>query len=324
MENKKKQQKKKNKKVNNNVSKKDIVNQKQKDVEAIFKTSPSDDLKAKKRKKEHTELLEEIEKTVQINVDKIVSEQAKLHKEEKLNSIVDKEKYKGIIYIILGFLVISFLLMIYTINNTNVKVKSLEEAIEKRIIEVENVSPMTIFYGDSITDYYPIDQYFKNDTYLNKGISGITSNEALEKLETEVLNYHPKRLFLLIGTNDLNDDIKKDKTINNIENMIIRIKNNNPNTKIYIQSILPINNSENDKIDHDTVGDRTNDKIKELNKEIKKLCDKHEVTYIDSYSQMLDKDGLLKLDYTKEGLHLSDNGYQKLTNILNEYLKTGN
>lgn len=324
MENKKKQQKKKNKKVNNNVSKKDIVNQKQKDVEAIFKTSPSDDLKAKKRKKEHTELLEEIEKTVQINVNKIVSEQAKLHKEEKLNSIVDKEKYKGIIYIILGFLVISFLLMIYTINNTNVKVKSLEEAIEKRIIEVENVSPMTIFYGDSITDYYPIDQYFKNDTYLNKGISGITSNEALEKLETEVLNYHPKRLFLLIGTNDLNDDIKKDKTINNIENMIIRIKNNNPNTKIYIQSILPINNSENDKIDHDTVGDRTNDKIKELNKEIKKLCDKHEVTYIDSYSQMLDKDGLLKLDYTKEGLHLSDNGYQKLTNILNEYLKTGN
>lgn len=324
MDDKKKQTKKKNKKVNKENSQKEKINQKQKDVEAIFKTSPSTDIKDKKTKKENKELLQEIEKTVKINVDKIVSEQAKIKAEEKEKNIIEKEKYKGIIYITFGFIVICLLLMIYTINNTNVKVKSLEEAIEKRITKVENVSPMTIFYGDSITDYYALDRFFNNDSYLNKGISGITSSDALKELKENVLNYHPKRVLLLIGTNDLNADIKNDKTISNIEEMIIRIQNNNEKTKIFVELILPINNSDNDKIDHEVVGKRTNKKIKAINKQIENICNKYKVTYIDTYSKMTDKDGLLNLDYTKEGLHLNDDGYQKLTSILNEYLKTDN
>ena len=39
------------------------------------------------------------------------------------------------------------------------------------------------------------------------------------------------------------------------------------------------------------------------------------------YDELLDEDGLLKLEYTVDGLHISDVGYEKITDILMEYVK---
>ena len=68
------------------------------------------------------------------------------------------------------------------------------------------------------------------------------------------------------------------------------------------------------------IGIRSNDRIKEINDKLKILASKLNVTYIDLYSDLIDKNGNLKLEYTKEGLHISDKGYKKITNILMKYI----
>ena len=53
---------------------------------------------------------------------------------------------------------------------------------------------------------------------------------------------------------------------------------------------------------------------------LKKYCESNNINYIDVYSELADEDGNLKLEYTKEGLHLSQEGYSVVSNILKKYI----
>ena len=57
-----------------------------------------------------------------------------------------------------------------------------------------------------------------------------------------------------------------------------------------------------------------------MNQQIQELCEEYQVTYINLYDKLIDKEGNLKLEYTKEGLHMSDEGYQVITKELKKYL----
>ena len=66
---------------------------------------------------------------------------------------------------------------------------------------------------------------------------------------------------------------------------------------------------------------RKNEKIISINKTLKKFADKTEnVTYINMYDKLIDEDGNMKLEYTREGLHLSDDGYKVVTKELSKYI----
>ena len=66
---------------------------------------------------------------------------------------------------------------------------------------------------------------------------------------------------------------------------------------------------------------RKNEKIININKELKAFADKTEnVTYINMYDKLIDEDGNMKLEYTREGLHLSDEGYKVVTKELSKYI----
>ena len=103
--------------------------------------------------------------------------------------------------------------------------------------------------------------------------------------------------------------------------MIKRIKKHRPKCKIYVQSIYPVNKTENKKIDADKVNKRENKDIKEVNKKIKKLCKQYDITYINVHKHLLDEEGNLALKYTKDGLHLNDLGYLKVTKVLTPYVE---
>ena len=60
-----------------------------------------------------------------------------------------------------------------------------------------------LFLGDSITDFYPLEEYYDNLPVVNSGISGNKTTDILNDMETRVYQYNPTKVFLLIGTNDL-------------------------------------------------------------------------------------------------------------------------
>ena len=135
-----------------------------------------------------------------------------------------------------------------------------------------------------------------------------------------VFKYYPKRLILLIGTNDLVYEKDVEYINKNIKKIVEQIKKKRPYTKIYIESLYPVNNTDDEKIDKDKVKDRKNEDIKKINNNLKEYCKKNKYTYINMYDELTDKDGNLKLDYTKEGLHMSDEGYKVVTKKLKKYI----
>lgn len=205
------------------------------------------------------------------------------------------------------------------VNSQNNKIKSTTIKKEiKKDYSKENI----VFLGDSITDWCPFEALYDKDIpIVNSGRAGYKTFSILEEMNDLVYKYNPTKVFILIGTNDLNTHSGKDQLINNIKKIIKGIKKNRPNCKIYVESIYPVNKTDKDKIDIDKVSERENDEIKKVNQKIKNVCKKQKVKYIDVYKYLVDEEGNLMLEYTKDGLHLSDLGYLKVTKVLTPYVE---
>lgn len=179
---------------------------------------------------------------------------------------------------------------------------------------------VTIFIGDSITKGADFKEAFNEQIVLNKGISGNTTIDVLNRLDKDIYQFNPYKVFLLIGINDIGKNFDNKDTIKNIKLIVNNIKRNCPHVKIYLQSIYPVNNTNDKKIQKRYFKYRNNKDVIEINKELKIFANSNNITYIDIYSHLLDEKNNLKLSYTKEGLHLNKDGYETVLKVLNSYV----
>jgi len=231
-------------------------------------------------------------------------------KEKKQNSITN---IFIIISIILCIIICLLVIPGYTFVGTEDK--------EKVIIEKAWLSENYVFLGDSITEFYDLKDHFKNEPVVNSGVSGYQTKDLLEKLDEMVYVYNPSKVFILIGTNDLAFSVKDTTIINNIKKIANEIKKNRPHTEIYIISIYPVNHSDDEKINHKQVDSRSNKLIREINSTLKEFSKEKKYNYIDLYSKLQDDDKELHFDYTDDGLHINDEGYEVITKEIKKYLK---
>ena len=168
-----------------------------------------------------------------------------------------------------------------------------------------------------------MDIYYKNLPVVNSGTSGFRTTDILEHLYDYVYIYNPTKVFLLIGTNDIAfTDITNEDLVKNIAKIISEIKKNRAHSQIYVESIYPVNrNTNNDIVDAEMVGNRKNERIQEINKEIKDLCKEKNIKYINMYDKLTDENGDLNLKYTVDGLHISDEGYKIITKVIMKYIE---
>ena len=68
-------------------------------------------------------------------------------------------------------------------------------------------NPRVVFFGDSITDFWRLNEYFPEKDYLNRGIAGQTTGEMLQRMQADVVALRPQAVLILAGTNDLARDI---------------------------------------------------------------------------------------------------------------------
>ena len=52
-----------------------------------------------------------------------------------------------------------------------------------------------LFLGDSITDFYDLDEYYKDLPVVNSGVSGNTTADILNDMKNRVYNYNPSKYF---------------------------------------------------------------------------------------------------------------------------------
>lgn len=176
-----------------------------------------------------------------------------------------------------------------------------------------------VFFGDSITSGYKIEEFYPKNNVINSGTSGDTTENLLERME-DVYKYNPSKVFILIGINDLNRGKSIDEILDNIQRIVNNIKTNRKYTNIYIESVYPINRNVFEDKDYSFNNDISNDTIKELNDRLSNFCKENSIQYVDVYNNLIDSEGNLKEDYTREGLHLTDLGYFKVTSSLVKYI----
>lgn len=172
-----------------------------------------------------------------------------------------------------------------------------------------------VFIGNSITDGAEWNELFPHKNVKNRGISGDVSQGVYERLDY-IVKGNPKKIFLMIGVNDIARGIETSVIVDNMRKIIEKIQGDSPKTKIYLQSLLPVNPDLNMFKGH-----MKPEIIKDINQQYKKLAEKHKITFIDLYSRFLEK-GTDKLAtrYTNDGLHLMGEGYFLWRDIIHTYL----
>ena len=174
-----------------------------------------------------------------------------------------------------------------------------------------------IFLGNSITNGGEWAELLRNPHAKNRGISGDTTQGVLDRLST-ITKGKPSKIFLLIGTNDLSRGKSVDEVAKNVAKIVERVKRESPKTKLYVQSVFPVNPKFNKFLGH---MNRQKD-IAALNAKRKAVAARHGVTYIDVYkSLVIPSTDVMNPEYTNDGLHLLGKGYQKWVDVLKPYLK---
>jgi len=176
----------------------------------------------------------------------------------------------------------------------------------------------TIFIGDSITDGGEWAAFFGSPNILNMGISGDVSKGVLARIDA-VIRIKPKQVFLMIGINDLSGGIAEDSIATNIGLIVEKLKRESPKTNIYVQSILPVNDSFGMFAGHTSKSRQ----IVATNTLLQKLCEEQKVEYIDLYHHFVEANSdRLNPIYTNDGLHLVGAGYQCWIKLLARYIES--
>ena len=96
-----------------------------------------------------------------------------------------------------------------------------------------------VMLGDSITEGGDWATLFPRTQVHNHGIGGDDTVGVLRRLDL-VTRAQPAKVFLMIGTNDLGKGtLTIDEIVANVEEIVTRIRIENPTSELYVQSVLP-------------------------------------------------------------------------------------
>jgi lysophospholipase L1-like esterase len=171
-----------------------------------------------------------------------------------------------------------------------------------------------IFLGDSITDFGRWSEMYQNINIKNRGIRADRADGVLKRLE-EIVSSLPDKIFIMIGINDLSRKKRISEIVSNYEKILNYIQKKSPQTEIFVQSVLPVNEEVPRRLGH-----AKNDDVIRLNLELKKMCSRYDVQFIDLFPLFANKKDKLKKEYTFDGLHPNGKGYLVWKSAIEKYV----
>src|SRR5579863_813854 len=174
------------------------------------------------------------------------------------------------------------------------------------------VTGRIIFLGNSITEIGPWAKLTGDTTVVNRGIGGDITYGVLKRLD-DVIARQPSKVFLLIGINDIGKDIPDTVIADNIRKIVATILQGSPTTKIYVQSLLPLNPDVKNFPQHYNKEDH----VLKVNAMLPAILAPLQCTFINIFPLLLDDKQRLDAQYTLDGLHVNQKGYA----IWVDYLK---
>lgn len=173
--------------------------------------------------------------------------------------------------------------------------------------------PHTVFMGNSITELWndADPDFFKNNDFLSRGISGQVSSQMLLRFREDVIDLHPQRVVILAGTNDIAQNqgyISLDRIFGNIQSMTELAAAHD--IEVVLCSVLPASQFPWRKELTPA------DDIVALNHMIKAYADEKNRTYIDYYSALKNTEKGMKSGFSEDGVHPNEAGYKVMEKII--------
>lgn len=163
-----------------------------------------------------------------------------------------------------------------------------------------------VFLGDSITDIWKLDHFFPGKPYVNRGISGQTTEQMLVRMYPDVIDLHPAAVIILAGTNDIAGNTGPE-TIRMIEEnfkAMVELAEAH-HIRVILCSLTPVS----DYMQHPQTGNRPPADILELNAWLKQYAAQVHAVYADYYSAVVDSQGMFRNGDSNDGLHPNDKGF---------------
>ncbi|MBQ6774483.1 MAG: hypothetical protein IJP48_10550 [Synergistaceae bacterium] len=184
---------------------------------------------------------------------------------------------------------------------------------------IHNLSDkVIIMLGDSLTDNTPFNELTQFRFHIkNRGISSDNTRGVLHRINESGID-NAAKIFILLGINDIGNGIELTESMRNYRTIIDSIKKISPETRIYIQSVFPVDHK---KLENNArCRRRTSEAIKNFNAGLIKLADETQCSFIDTYSIFeVNNSGEMNNNYTDDGLHLNGAGMMIWVKFLDKY-----
>jgi lysophospholipase L1-like esterase len=172
------------------------------------------------------------------------------------------------------------------------------DSANEAIMEGPESENRIVFFGDSITEAWNLDESFPGKVYINRGIGGQTIPQFLLRFHQDVVDLKPKLVVILAGTNDVAENTGPE-TLEDIEGNLASMAEiaESNHFRVVLSSILPVASYPWRK------EIQSAEKIATLNNWMKGFAAGRGLAYLDYYSALVDEHYGMKAGLSEDGVH---------------------
>lgn len=177
-----------------------------------------------------------------------------------------------------------------------------------------------VFFGDSITDLWRLDQSFPGKPYVNRGIGGQTTSQMLVRFRQDVIELRPRVVVILAGTNDIAGNtgpIADEEIEGNVASLADLARMHD--IRVVLSSVMPVHNYTARA--QEFFASRPGERIIALNRWMREYTTANGVVYLDYHGAMVDDRGMLRRDLAEDGLHPNAAGYAIMARLADEAIQ---
>ena len=199
-----------------------------------------------------------------------------------------------------------------------------------RILNEKIIKGQILFTGSSLMEQFPVNELMMTERIdriiYNRGIGGFTTADMLQNMDVQIFDSEPSKIFINIGTNDIAHHGAPfaevlEYMLKNYSDILSQIKTRLPRTQVYMMAYYPVN--ETDVVNEWNAGafvNRNNKNLTVANAAVKDLARQFGYQYIDVNTGLTDERGMLKKEFTIDGIHMYANGYRIVLENMKPYL----
>jgi lysophospholipase L1-like esterase len=177
------------------------------------------------------------------------------------------------------------------------------------------IKPRVVFLGDSITDGWPLNEYFPDRDFVNRGISGQITGQMLGRFLADVARLKPSAVVILAGTNDIARGVDIVTVQNNLTMMCDLADFHK--IKVVLATLLPVSDYH---MGSNPMFERTRLRppqiIRAMNEWIAAFAKQRGYATADYYQALVDERGQLGRDLADDGLHPNPKGYRLMAPVV--------